>query len=539
MADCRADHSGTPLSPFMSAQGWFLAVALATAPALASPTPRSPSKTLLQRGAELYTLKCLACHGSDGSGDGEAAYLLYPKPRDLRRGSYRITSTWDATPTDQDLYATITRGMPGSAMPSWAHLPESDRWALVHYIKSLSKRPLLVPPSKAPDLEEGDDGEGVIEAPREPADTREGRARGAVHFAQNCESCHGPFGQGDGPRVETLEDASGYPIRPRDLTTGVFKGDPSPASIYRRIVGGIADTPMPAHPHLIGDDAWDLVHFVRSLSSDELRERAEMRRIELLCSRVETLPDHPDAGAWRDIPGATLHLMPLWWRYSRPEYVKVQAAHDGKSMAILLAWADETHDEMAVRPQDFRDAAAVQFATTQDPPFFAMGTKGDFVNIWMWKSDRQADLAGFHDIDTQYPNTGIDSYPNLQRSPYEQPMRHAATLEADATFITAWGAGNIVADPTLRSAAEDLRAQGFGTLKARPMADQAVEASGVYKTGSYRVVLRRELKGKGREAVDLKPGRKVPAAFAIWNGSAGDRDGKKSVTIWQDFVLAE
>jgi hypothetical protein len=29
----------------------------------------------------------------------------------------------------------------------------------------------------------------------------------------------------------------------------------------------------------------------------------------------------------------------------------------------------------------------------------------------------------------------------------------------------------------------------------------------------------------------------VSVAFAIWNGSAGDRDGKKSVTIWQELVL--
>jgi hypothetical protein len=26
-------------------------------------------------------------------------------------------------------------------------------------------------------------------------------------------------------------------------------------------------------------------------------------------------------------------------------------------------------------------------------------------------------------------------------------------------------------------------------------------------------------------------------SFAVWNGSAGDRDGKKSVTIWQDLVI--
>jgi hypothetical protein len=30
----------------------------------------------------------------------------------------------------------------------------------------------------------------------------------------------------------------------------------------------------------------------------------------------------------------------------------------------------------------------------------------------------------------------------------------------------------------------------------------------------------------------------VPVAFAVWNGSAGDRDGKKSVTIWQELALA-
>jgi hypothetical protein len=31
----------------------------------------------------------------------------------------------------------------------------------------------------------------------------------------------------------------------------------------------------------------------------------------------------------------------------------------------------------------------------------------------------------------------------------------------------------------------------------------------------------------------------VPVAFAVWNGSAGDRDGKKSVTIWQDLKIAK
>jgi hypothetical protein len=39
--------------------------------------------------------------------------------------------------------------------------------------------------------------------------------------------------------------------------------------------------------------------------------------------------------------------------------------------------------------------------------------------------------------------------------------------------------------------------------------------------------------------VALKTGATVPMAFAVWNGSAGDRDGKKSVTIWQDLQIAK
>jgi hypothetical protein len=167
-----------------------------------------------------------------------------------------------------------------------------------------------------------------------------------------------------------------------------------------------------------------------------------------------------------------------------------------------------------------------------------MGSRREFVNIWMWKSERQADLEpAFQDLEKIYPNLGIDSYPNLRVAPFEQPTRHALTLESDPTFVTGWGAGNIVSDPSRLSPAEDLHAQGFGTLRARPRGEQAVDARGVYATGTYRVVLRRDLVGSAALAVTLTSGLTTPVAFAVWNGSAGDRDGKKSVTIWQDLVL--
>ncbi len=500
--------------------------------------PGAPPATpeLLALGQKTFEQQCAACHGPGGRGDGEAAYLLYPKPRDFVAARFALVSTWERVPTDRDLFDTLSRGMPGSAMPSWGHLPDRTRWALVQYVKSLAERPWTVPPAAgAPDTPTPPTG--VIQVPPEPPYDEAAKARAREVFTEACAGCHGPTGRGDGAQEQF--DDKGYPTRPRDLTLGVFKGDPTPENVYRRIIAGMPGTPMPMSDWSYGQDAWHLVHFVRSLSSDGQRARVEMKTFAIVAPRVATLPEHPDSSLWNQAAPVNLHLMPLWWRAERPEELTVRAVHDGKGLALLLTWTDASDDHTAMRPQDFRDAVAVEFSLTPDPPFFAMGQRARFVNIWMWKSERQADLEpAFQDLDKVYPNIGIDSYPNLLRSPLEQPTRGALTLESDPTFVTGWGAGNIVSDPTRKSSAEDLHAQGFGTLRARPGAGAAVEAKGIYGTGTYRVIFRRDLKVKGEDAVGLQPGTTVPVAFAVWNGGAGDRDGKKSVTIWQELKLA-
>jgi mono/diheme cytochrome c family protein len=501
-----------------------------------NPLPPGPADpALLALGKTTYEKQCMACHGPAGRGDGEAAYLLYPKPRDFTEAQYRLVSTWERTPTDRELFRTISRGMPGSAMPSWEHLPERTRWSLVAYVKSFAARPWEEKPANGLSPDQGNPS-GPIAVPPEPPYDAAAREKAKQMFADACASCHGPTGRGDG--VQEQFDEKGYPTRPRDLTLGVFKGNPDPESLYRRIVAGMPGTPMPMSDWAYGRDAWDLVHFVRSLSSDAQRARVEMKKFTLTAPRVAVLPDHPDSSLWNQATPVNLHLMPLWWRSDRPEELTVRALHDGKEVAILLSWADATYDHTAIRVQDFRDAAAVELSLTPDPPFFAMGAKGQFVNIWMWKSERQADLEpAFQDLDKVYPNIGIDSYPNSMRSALEQPTRGALTLESDPTYVTGWGAGNIVSDPTRRSAAEDLHAQGFGTLTARPSAGGALSAKGIYATDTYRVIFRRALRIEGTDAVRLEPGAVVPIAFAVWNGSAGDRDGKKSVTIWQELRL--
>lgn len=73
---------------------------------------------------------CNACHGDSGRGDGPGAAALTPKPADW-------TSAKVQQQTDGCLFWKITTGR--GAMPPWASLSETERWQIVHYIRTLKK----------------------------------------------------------------------------------------------------------------------------------------------------------------------------------------------------------------------------------------------------------------------------------------------------------------------------------------------------------------------------------------------------------------
>ena len=503
-------------------------------------TEVAPSAELIELGKAAFEEQCVVCHGPEGQGQGPAAYLLFPKPRNFVTARYRIVSTWDGVPTDEDLYRTISRGMPGSAMPSWGHLPEETRWGLVHYVKSFAKRPWTIEPPLEP-TEDGDMGEGVIRLPPEPAYTADTRKRAAKLFLeQGCAGCHGTTGRGDGVKEQIDDD--GYPTQPRDLTLGIYKGSPDAESVYRRITAGMPGTPMPMSDWAHGSDAWNLTRYVLAMSSEGARARYEMPKLDIVATRISELPRHADARVWRQAPPSSVHLMPLWWEDGSVGEISVRALHDGEEIALLLVWHDDTHDRSTVRPQDFRDAVAIEFSLASDPPFFGMGESAKLVNIWMWKSEMQADLAsGYQDIEDVYPDMVVDTYPSIVRSSVDQPMGDARTVGLDPTYIAGWGAGNPVSDPRRPEPVEVLQAHGHGTLQARPPIDQTVEANGLYRADTYRVVFRRVLTPKGKKdtgIVRLQPGTEVAVAFAVWNGNARDRDGKKNISIWQSIEIA-
>lgn len=99
------------------------------------------SAQVLNRGAEIYRLRCVSCHGEQGAGDGPAGRALHKKPRDFRQADFEYKSTpGDALPTDDDIITVIREGRVDTGMPAWPGLTDADLSALVQYIKTFSPR---------------------------------------------------------------------------------------------------------------------------------------------------------------------------------------------------------------------------------------------------------------------------------------------------------------------------------------------------------------------------------------------------------------
>ena len=114
----------------------------------------------LSEAREDFNARCAGCHGIDGSGISEMGRNLYPKPPDLRAGETQSL-------TDGEIEYIIENGVRLTGMPAWNQLPQTERWKLVGYIRSLAK----------PTPDEQEQTEKTV---------------GAAHYvgSQSCRKCH-------------------------------------------------------------------------------------------------------------------------------------------------------------------------------------------------------------------------------------------------------------------------------------------------------------------------------------------------------------
>jgi mono/diheme cytochrome c family protein len=105
------------------------AMLIATASRAAPPPKKTPD--LVAKGKASYEMNCASCHGDKGLGDGVAAEALEPKPRNLVSGAFRN----GVKPAQ--VFATLEKGIDGTTMVPFSHLPVDERWALTYYVLDL------------------------------------------------------------------------------------------------------------------------------------------------------------------------------------------------------------------------------------------------------------------------------------------------------------------------------------------------------------------------------------------------------------------
>jgi cytochrome c oxidase cbb3-type subunit 2 len=227
---------------------------------------------------------CIGCHGAKGDGNGAVWELgdkyaklhkLPRKPRDFTAAVFKVRSTPSGSlPTDKDLFKAVSRGLVADQdMPSFKFLPERDRWAVVAYIKSLSKRWEEEKDTQEPPVQVGE--------PTVP-DEAAIKAGKLVYAEMKCAKCHGELGKGDGPSAPELTDDNGLSIKPRDFSDpSQFVGANDPKGIYQTFTTGLDGTPMPTFADFLTEDKrWQLVWYVMSLrpSFDLEQTRQDMLR---------------------------------------------------------------------------------------------------------------------------------------------------------------------------------------------------------------------------------------------------------------------
>lgn len=95
--------------------------------------PWMSTPEVVAKGEALFQVNCAVCHGPKGAGDGPGGKALVPPPRNMVEGQWKFGGS------PFQLMKTVSNGSPGTSMASFGHLPEADRWALIHYVRSLTK----------------------------------------------------------------------------------------------------------------------------------------------------------------------------------------------------------------------------------------------------------------------------------------------------------------------------------------------------------------------------------------------------------------
>ncbi|MGR3318470.1 MAG: c-type cytochrome [Candidatus Anammoxibacter sp.] len=469
---------------------------------------------VIEAGKKIYGRHCWPCHGVEGAGDGPAAAILEPRPRNFVAALFKLrTTSTGSLPLDEDMLKTITNGMPGSAMPSFAKLlSETERKQVISYIKTFA--------DYFTDSEL-DPYKFTVKIGTPPQATPDNIQKGRDAYQKaECFKCHGDKGRGNGESAKELTDQEGYRILPRNLTKGwKYRGGTSVTDIYTRFTTGMDGTPMPSFiDNLSDDERWNLSLYVKSL----IQER-NLAASMLKAKYVEgDLPMDSSDPLWDQAEPLLVALAGqiIWkprWLIPSVDTMTIKALFNDNDIVFNLRYDDRfkdvVHDEASLEPPT---DTAYPILESEDPEFdpHYMLLANDFVLR--------------DSVAIQFPvklEEGIEK-PHFMWGYANKPV-YLLKYNAD------WQE-----DSNKKTCIDEMNAKGHKNPPAsQPEENQAATGSGVWDDGQWSVIIKRSLFTEDKNDIQFEKGKFIPVSFQAWDGSNSEEGSRMSLSTWNYLVL--
>ncbi|MDH5624526.1 MAG: c-type cytochrome [Nitrospira sp.] len=499
-----------------------------------------PSADMIEAGKRVYFTKCVWCHGVDGAGDGPGADRLWPRPRNFNQGTFKIRHTasgelplFDSKKTaagQNDLFETVTHGLPGSAMPPWEGiLSEEQRLQVLAFVTTQ-----LVKDRKFTDKQfESQTVLNLAELKPKPA-TEESKQRGSELIVEKkCIECHGVEGRGDG-NAFNLKDDWGFSIQPADWhKCWNFRGsrqDPyNVSNIFRTFSTGINGTPMPSFAdNTTVDERWDIANFVNSLCErdaegnalpiDPLSDKPKINFV-IPSDPVEgEIPADMDHEAWQKAPkryvamGGQITHKPRNF-VNRIDDIWVRSLYNDKHIVYLIEWDDRTKS-VAEEKLPWAPTQVNIDVKEQEPK---TGEEGSI-------AANQNKYAVYNDA------IAIETAVKWKELPAPIKPRYLfGTNEQFPVDIVKWEA-----DGSVRAFLGTGWDQDF--IQRDNYEEQLKVLKGEWKNGRWYVMIQRPVGNKKDQDYDedtfFEVGQYIPTVFFAWDGHNGDAGRKMAVSAF-------